>query len=252
MRASPLALIVLGSSSYDAGSVPAGWQIKANHGTPEISLCKDDDTACVHLKSIKSSFALQRAVNINPAEMSYLTWRRKVSQLPAGGDFRRTRTDDQAAQVLVAFADRRVVTYIWDTTAPKGTMESTSSNLVPHVFAVVCQSGPAALNRWIDRKPQRGSRLRAGVWKASPACERHPPSNQFSAYRKQRRELFRRGRLPWHVAVRLSSRRRDWIDQQPDAPLRSPVPALCRPIVHCPDPGRATLAGLHPSVAAAD
>ena len=150
MRASPLALIVLGSTSYDAGSVPAGWQIKANHGTPEISFCKDDDTACVHLKSAKSSFALQRAVNIDPAEMPYLTWRWKVSQLPAGGDFRRMRTDDQAAQVLVAFADRRVVTYIWDTTAPKGTMESASSIPLLRVFAVVCQSGPAALNRWID------------------------------------------------------------------------------------------------------
>ena len=149
MRASPLALIVLGSTSYDAGSVPAGWQIKANHGTPEISFCKDDDTACVHLKSAKSSFALQRAVNIDPAEMPYLTWRWKVSQLPAGGDFRRMRTDDQAAQVLVVFADRRVLTYIWDTTAPKGTMASASSIPLLHVFAVVCQSGAVDLNRWI-------------------------------------------------------------------------------------------------------
>jgi hypothetical protein len=114
-RASPLALIVLGSTSCDAGSVPAGWQIEANHGTPEISPCKYDDTTCVHLKSVKSSFALQRGVDIDPAEMPYLTWRWKVSQLPAGGGFRRARTDDQAAQVLVAFADRRVVTYIWDT-----------------------------------------------------------------------------------------------------------------------------------------
>lgn len=146
----PLTLLVLSSKSWDAGSVPAGWQIKTNHGSPEISACQDDDTACVHFKSVKSSFALERGVDINPAEMPYLTWRWKVSQLPAGGDFRRAATDDQAAQVLVAFADRRVLTYIWDTAAPKGTMANSGSiPLLLRVFAVVCQSGTADLNRWI-------------------------------------------------------------------------------------------------------
>jgi hypothetical protein len=148
-RASPLAMIVLNSTNWDAGSVPAGWQIKANHGRPEIPSCEGDNAACIHLKSVKSSFALQRDVDIDPAEMPYLTWRWKVSQLPAGGDFRRAATDDQAAQVLVAFADRRVLTYIWDTSAPKGTMQKASSIPLLHVFAVVCQSGTAALNRWI-------------------------------------------------------------------------------------------------------
>jgi hypothetical protein len=149
LRASPLALIVLNSTCQDAGSVPAGWQIKVHHGRPEISACQDDDTACVHLKSVKSSFALEHAVDIDPAELPYLTWRWKVSQLPAGGDFRRAATDDQAAQVLVAFADRRVVAYIWDTTAPKGIMENAGSIPLLRVFAVVCQSGTAALNHWI-------------------------------------------------------------------------------------------------------
>jgi Protein of unknown function (DUF3047) len=148
-RASPLALIVLISTGWDAGAVPAGWQIKANHGRPEISPCEDDNIACVHLKSVKSSFALQRGVDIDPAEMPYLTWRWKVSHLPTGGDFRRAATDDQAAQVLVAFADRRVLAYIWDTTAPKGTMKNASSIPLLRVFAVVCQSGTAALDRWI-------------------------------------------------------------------------------------------------------
>jgi hypothetical protein len=143
-----LALIVLSSTNWDGNRVPTGWQIKRNCGRAEISGCRDDDNGCVHLKSIKSSFALERAVDIDPAEMPYLTWRWKVSQLPAGGDFRHATSDDQAAQVLVAFTDRRVLTYIWDTTAPKGTMANTSSFPLVRVVAVVCQSGAAALNRW--------------------------------------------------------------------------------------------------------
>ena len=83
-------------------------------------------------------------------EYPYLSWRWKVAKLPAGGDFRSPATDDQAAQVLVAFQDRRVLTYIWDTTAPKGTMLNGTSIPLVHIFAVVCQSGPEQLNRWLS------------------------------------------------------------------------------------------------------
>jgi hypothetical protein len=147
-RTSELALILPSSTGWNAGSALTGWQIKTNHGRPAISTCTDD-TSCVHLKSVDSSFGLQRAVDVDPAEMPYLSWRWKVSQLPAGGDFRHAASDDQAAQVLVVFADRRVIAYIWDTTAPKGTMASASSIPLLHVFAVVCESGPGDLNRWM-------------------------------------------------------------------------------------------------------
>jgi len=104
-RTCQLALIVLSSAGRDVGGVPVGWQIKTNPGRPKISACQDEETACVDMKSVDSSFALERSVNIDPAEMPYLTWRWKVSRLPIGGDFRCAATDDQAAQVLVAFAD---------------------------------------------------------------------------------------------------------------------------------------------------
>ncbi|HUP04738.1 MAG TPA: DUF3047 domain-containing protein, partial [Bryobacteraceae bacterium] len=96
-----------------------------------------------------SSFALERGVDVDPYQMPYLDWRWKVAQLPAGGDFRHALTDDQAAQVMVAFADRRVVSYIWDSTAPKGDEESAGFIPLVHVFAVVCESGAGGLNQWI-------------------------------------------------------------------------------------------------------
>jgi hypothetical protein len=148
-RGSQLALIVLNAATWTAGSLPAGWQIKVTHGTPDISFSRDDDGACVHLKSVRSSFGLERGVDVDTAQMPYVTWRWKVAQVPAGADFRHSTTDDQAAQLLVAFADRRIVTYIWDTTAPRGTVQSASVIPLVHVFAVVCESGAANANRWI-------------------------------------------------------------------------------------------------------
>lgn len=147
-RTSQLALIVLNTANWGAGRLPSDWQIKVNHGKPYISVCAESDS-CLHLKSVKSSFALEHDADVDPSQMPYLTWRWKVAQLPAGGDFRRASTDDQAAQVLVAFADRRVLSYIWDTAAPIGAAEIASSLPLVHVFAVVCESGGAAANRWI-------------------------------------------------------------------------------------------------------
>src|SRR6266487_1697653 len=106
----PMAVILLNPSGWTVGRNPADWQVKVNHGKPDISGCSNDSSpSCIHLKSVKSSFALERGVDVDTSHHPYLTWRWKVSQLPGGGDFRRSATDDQAAQVLVAFADRRVI-----------------------------------------------------------------------------------------------------------------------------------------------
>jgi len=148
-RTSQLAVIVLNPQTWGDGRPPSGWQIKVNHGKPIISSCAAGDGSCLDLKSVKSSFALERDVDVDPYETRYLTWQWRVSELPAGGDFRNAWTDDQAAQVMVGFTDRRVLTYIWDTTAPKGTMQNASSIPLVHIFAVVCESGAADMNRWL-------------------------------------------------------------------------------------------------------
>jgi Protein of unknown function (DUF3047) len=146
---SPFAVVVFGPANLGGGSLPSDWTIKVNHGKPDVSLCGASDSPCIHLKSTKASFSLERGIDVNPTETPFLSWHWKVARLPEGGDFRRAATDDQAAQVLVAFADRRVISYIWDTSAPKGAAQSTSSFPLIHVFAVVCRSGAAEANSWV-------------------------------------------------------------------------------------------------------
>ena len=146
---SELAVIVLNTLNWGSGKLPSDWQIKVTHGKPEVSVCSDSGGSCLHLRSVKASFGVEHGVDVNPFETRYLTWRWRVTQLPAGGDFRRASTDDQAAQVLVAFADRRILTYIWDSNAPKGTARHASSIPLVHIFAVVCESGSAEMNRWV-------------------------------------------------------------------------------------------------------
>ena len=156
-RTSQLAVILLSSSNLSNGKLPADWTIKVKDGRPDVSVCKDEAGPCVHLRSVKASFSLERGVDVNLEETPVLSWRWKVTQLPPSGDFRRSAFDDQAAQVLVAFADRRVLTYIWDSNAPKGLEQSASSIPFVHIFAKVCRSGAAEANRWIDEKHNVGA-----------------------------------------------------------------------------------------------
>lgn len=143
-----MAFIVLNTTNWSSGRLPSDWMIKVTHGKPEISVCGDGDS-CLRLKSVRSSFGLEHKVDVEPSQMPWLVWKWKVSQLPGGGDFRRAATDDQAAQVLVAFDDKRILTYIWDSTAPQGAMQSASSIPFVHIFAVVLRSGTAEVNQWI-------------------------------------------------------------------------------------------------------
>lgn len=148
-RTAQLAFIVLNTAGWSAPNLPADWQVKVNHGTPEVSVCTDRRDSCLHLKSVKSSFAVEHGVDVDPVQLPFLTWQWKVAQLPGGGDFRHSSTDDQAAQVLVAFDDHRIVSYVWDTTAPKGSEQRSTFIPLIHVFSVVCQSGSAGANRWV-------------------------------------------------------------------------------------------------------
>jgi hypothetical protein len=152
-RTSPLAIMLLSAANLGSGRLPSDWQIKVNNGKPDLSVCNDPEAGpCLHLKSVKSSFSLERGVDVDAAQTPFLSWKWKVTQLPDRGDFRHSASDDQAAQVLVAFTDRRVLTYIWDSNAPKGLAQSSSSIPLVHIFAIVCQSGAAEANRWIAER----------------------------------------------------------------------------------------------------
>ena len=56
-QTTPMALVVLDTSNRNPGKLPSNWQIKVNHGRPDISVCDDPGGACLHLKSVGASFA---------------------------------------------------------------------------------------------------------------------------------------------------------------------------------------------------
>ncbi|OGW40539.1 MAG: hypothetical protein A2010_15175 [Nitrospirae bacterium GWD2_57_9] len=137
------------SKGLDAAGVPHGWQLKEKAGKADIAAVRDEGIAAVRLRSSRSSFSLQKEVRVDLKQYPLLSWKWKVTKLPAGGDFRRASTDDQAAQLFVAFSRTRAIVYIWDTSAPQGTMGDAAGPFFMSLKAVVVRSGSSEAGKWI-------------------------------------------------------------------------------------------------------
>jgi hypothetical protein len=142
-------MIVFEAHNTPVNQLPDGWSVKTLKGQADVATIASEEGRVLRLRSRNTSFSLERSLDVDLARYPYMSWQWKVTELPRGGDFRHFRTDDQAAQILVAFADRRILTYIWDTTAPRDLMQSASLMPLLHLTAFVCRSGPAEMNRWI-------------------------------------------------------------------------------------------------------
>jgi hypothetical protein len=140
------------SSDLGNGGHPSGWQLQEKTGKADYKVVRDNGIPALRLRSEDTSFALQKAVDINPLLYPMLSWKWKVTKLPEGGDFRKTNTDDQAAQIFLAFSNRKTIAYIWDTTAPAGAVDSASPIPFVSVKAIVVRSGSDDAGRWITEK----------------------------------------------------------------------------------------------------
>jgi hypothetical protein len=137
------------SSAVDASGVPAGWQVKEKSGKADFAVVKDDGVFAVRLRSANTSFSLQKEAHVNLNQYPILTWKWKVTKLPDGGDFRKSDTDDQAAQLFIAFSKTRAIVYIWDTTAPQGATGDAAAPFFMSIKAVVVRSHKTGTGSWI-------------------------------------------------------------------------------------------------------
>ena len=112
-----------------AGKIlPKGWELKSKIGTPaaEFYLVKDDkeNLTYLHMESDKASASvICSPEKIKLKETPILKWRWRVNALPAGGDGREEKKDDQAIGIYIgtgSLLSKKSVSYRWDTETPKG------------------------------------------------------------------------------------------------------------------------------------
>jgi len=168
------AAIIDFSGSPGARGLPEGWSLKVHQGKAQANLLAQDGERVLHMKSVRSSFALEHDVTINVRKYPCLVWTWKAVSLPPKGDVRESSRDDQALQLLVAFKDGRVLSYVWDANAPAGTVVDRS---IPWPFSIkikviVVQSGRSDLGKWVTNERNVYEDYRRLFGKEPPRADR--------------------------------------------------------------------------------
>jgi len=134
--------------------IPDGWKGQ-NWGSPkyDFRIVTQSGRKAIHLKSVNDSSTISKEVKVDVKTWPILQWSWQAVTLPKGGDARKSATDDEAAQIYVTFprfpaaVRSRIISYIWDTTAPVGSVfKSEKTGLVTYI---VVRSGPTDLGKWL-------------------------------------------------------------------------------------------------------
>jgi hypothetical protein len=147
--------------SYPLGTrgIPGDWK-EQTWGKPvyDLEIVSDNGHPVLRLRSKGDNSTISRdlkgSVDLN--ETPILEWRWKVMTLPTGGNACQKSTDDQAAQVYVAWlrspesVRSRIIGYVWDSTAPAGTI--CKSQKTSTVTYVVLRSGSDELGKRITER----------------------------------------------------------------------------------------------------
>ena len=133
--------------------IPDGWQGQT-WGSPKYDFVieADGQARVLHMKSQNDGSTINKELKLDLKPTCVLQWRWKAVILPKGGDSRKKETDDQAVQIYVTFprfpqaVRSRIIGYVWDTTAPAGTI--VGSQKAGTVTYVVVRSGAEGLGKW--------------------------------------------------------------------------------------------------------
>ncbi|MGH7308504.1 MAG: DUF3047 domain-containing protein [Candidatus Rokuibacteriota bacterium] len=146
--------------AYPVGTkgIPPGWQGQ-NWGTPayDFRIVENDGQRALHMQSRSEGSTISKEVKgITLQDTPILEWRWKAVTLPKSGNACKKATDDQAVQVYVtwprfpAAVRSRSIGYVWDSTAPVGTVcKSEKSGVVTYI---VVRSGPGELGKWLTEQ----------------------------------------------------------------------------------------------------
>jgi hypothetical protein len=147
--------------SYPLGmrGIPGDWQGQS-WGQPvyDLEIVPDNGQPVLRFRSKGGTSTISRDLRVwlDLNKTPILEWSWKAITLPAGGNSCQKSTDDQAAQVYVAWlrspepVRSRIIGYVWDSTAPAGTI--CKSQKISTVTYIVLRSGSDELGKWTTER----------------------------------------------------------------------------------------------------
>ena len=136
-------------------NLSAAWQRYPPEVTPfsrPPAVVTDGGRRVLELATTNEAMRIGRGLKIDLAATPWLSWEWKALTLPAGGDVRDSRRNDQAGRVMVVFEGMKGIQYVWDTTAPIGTEARPDELELFRRVLVVIRSGPGEKGRWLRER----------------------------------------------------------------------------------------------------
>ena len=140
--------------------IPSGWTGEGfgRRADYDFTIEQAGDARVLHLKSNDEHSTIVRDITgkVRLKETPILEWTWKASVLPTGGDVRRKKTTDIAAQLYIiwprfpALLRSRIIGYVWDATTPAATM--VKSEKTGTVTFIVLRSGTKDLGKWLTER----------------------------------------------------------------------------------------------------
>lgn len=182
-------------STMRAGAaLPPGWtSLEAANIKVRTRYALVDDNGVTVLRADSQSGAsgLSRSVRVDPAELPWLRWRWKISNIIEQADLRTREGDDFPARVYVMFdypldklpflernklrlaralfdphLPAATLCYVWDGKAPAGTIAT--SAYTERVKVIVVESGAARARQWVDVERNIARDFRAAFGEEAP------------------------------------------------------------------------------------
>lgn len=166
------------SAAAEGSGPPDGWKpltFKKIERHTVYKMVKDGNTVAVKAVSHASASGLTRAITINLKDYPIVQWRWKVANVLKKGDVTKKEGDDYPARLYITFEydsskvgffDKAkyetarllygqyppigAINYIWESTAPKGTVAP--NPYAEQVTMIVVESGPERLNQWMSEE----------------------------------------------------------------------------------------------------
>lgn len=182
------------SAARPGNTLPAGWATMAAANIKvhtRYTLVDDNGTTVLRADSERGASGLSRPLRINPAELPWLRWRWKISNIIETADLRTKDGDDFPARVYVmfdyplerlpflernklrmarAFFDPNLpaatLCYVWDGKAAADTIAS--SAYTDRVKVIVVESGANRVRQWVDVERNIARDFRAAFGEDAP------------------------------------------------------------------------------------
>ena len=144
-------------NALSAGPVDLSvWQVYPFTQSPKFkeapAIVMDDGRRALRMRTEGEAMRIGRALKVDVKATPWLAWEWKALDLPAQGDVRDVKRNDQAARIMLMFEGMKGVLYVWDTVSPVGTeMRPEEFDIFDRVLIVV-RSGPSGVGQWMRER----------------------------------------------------------------------------------------------------